>query len=231
MAGSSTAAPPSKRSGSKKRKAPFDGTSDNEVAKQTPSASTASKKPGSKKRKAPVNDDDAAASDIDASASPPPLPAQKKQKPKQKKNPKPSDDQDALLDLDLGVNTIFSRMDPDLLADYVAASTKRFGSDLSPVELSDLYVPAGAIRDTTSFADARVKEKLPEFLESCVAGESEIEQKRLGSAPKEKGAPHTIVVTGAGLRAADLVRAARKFQKKDNAVAKLVSLKPPCAHI
>lgn len=174
----------------------------------------------SKKRKAPVDE----TSDHDAPASPPAAgPAPKKQKPKQKKNPKQSDDDDALFDLDLGINTIFGRMDPDLLADYVAACTKRFGSDLSPIELSDLYVPAGAIRDTTTFADTRVKEKLPDFLESCVAGESEIEQKRLGSAPKEKGAPHTIVVAGAGLRAADLVRAARKFQKKDSLVAKLVS--------
>lgn len=214
MPGSSTAAPSSKRSGSKKRKTPVDETSDHITA---PAARASKKqKPTSTADEAP--DDDAA-----ASASPLPLAAPKKQKPKQKKNPKASDDQDALLDLDLGINTIFGRMDPDLLADYVAASTKRFGSDLSSVELSDLYVPASAIRDTTSFADARVKEKLPEFLESCVAGESEIEQKRLGSAPKEKGAPHTIVVAGAGLRAADLVRAARKFQKKDNVVAKLVS--------
>lgn len=175
----------------------------------------------SKKRKAPVDE----TSDHGAPASPQAAagPALKKQKPKQKKNPKQSDEDDALFDLDLGINTIFARMDPDLLADYVAACTKRFGSDLSPIELSDLYVPAGAIRDTTTFADTRVTEKLPEFLESCVAGESEIEQKRLGSAPKEKGAPHTIVVAGAGLRAADLVRAARKFQKKDSLVAKLVS--------
>lgn len=216
MAGSSTAPPPSKRSDPRKRKATVDENSDHLTATSPPPAA---KKPRSTKRKAPLDD----VSHGDASVSPPPAPAPKKQKPKQKKNPKPSDDQDALLDLDLGVNTIFSRMDPDLLADYIAASTKRFGSELSPIELSDLYVPAGAIRDTTSFADTRVKEKLPEFLESCVAGESEIEQKRLGSAPKEKGAPHTIVVAGAGLRAADLVRAARKFQKKDNVVAKLVS--------
>lgn len=177
----------------------------------------------SKKRKAPVDEN----SDHGAPASPQaaagPALKKQKQKPKQKKNPKQSDEDDALFDLDLGINTIFARMDPDLLADYVAACTKRFGSDLSPIELSDLYVPAGAIRDTTTFADTRVTEKLPEFLESCVAGESEIEQKRLGSAPKEKGAPHTIVVAGAGLRAADLVRAARKFQKKDSLVAKLVS--------
>ncbi|KAJ4386754.1 Protein cms1 [Gnomoniopsis smithogilvyi] len=241
MAASPTAARFSKRTDSKKRKAPVD-----EIQEESTSAAPTTKKSRSKKVKVPamdvdVSDIDASASppaapatkaqkskpqtndasEDEASASPPPLAAQKKQKPKQKKNPKSSDDQDALLDLDLGVNTIFSRMDPDLLADYVAASTKRFGSDLSSVELSDLYVPAGAIRDTTSFAETRVKEKLPDFLESCVAGESEIEQKRLGSAPKEKGAPHTIVVAGAGLRAADLVRAARKFQKKDNVVAKL----------
>lgn len=237
--------PPSRRIETKRRKAPVAQI----LAESTPAAAT-TRQPSPKKRKVTVDDVDIPdidasasppaapaakkqklasrtgdASDDGASASPPPLTAQKKQKPKQKKNPKSSDDQDALLDLDLGVNTIFSRMDPDLLADYVAASTKRFGSDLSSVELSDLYVPAGAIRDTTSFAETRVKEKLPEFLESCVAGESEIEQKRLGSAPKEKGAPHTIVVAGAGLRAADLVRAARKFQKKDNVVAKLVSPK------
>lgn len=245
MAGQAKVPPTSKRSGSKKRKAV------DEISDESTVAAPATKNPSSKKRKVPKDD----ASDIDASASPPsapkstqlqdskkavnggseededsatspPVTAQKKQKPKQKKNPKSSDDQDALLDLDLGINTIFSRMDPDLLADYIAANTKRFGSDLSSVELSDLYVPAGAIRDTTSFAETRVKEKLPEFLESCVAGESEIEQKRLGSAPKEKGAPHTIVVASAGLRAADLVRAARKFQKKDNVVAKLVSLQP-----
>lgn len=237
MAGSATVSPHPKRSGSKKRKTPGD-----ESPNESHAAAPETKKLSSKKRKVPKGD----ASDIDASAlslqelrnskkaansgsdddsaTPPPVTAPKKQKPKQKKNPKSTDDQDALLDLDLGINTIFSRMDPDLLADYIAANTKRFGSDLSSVELSDLYVPASAIRDTTSFTETRVKEKLPEFLESCVAGESEIEQKRLGSAPKEKGAPHTIVVAGAGLRAADLVRAARKFQKKDNVVAKLVSL-------
>lgn len=177
-------------------------------------------KSSSKKRKVPVDENP----DQDTRALPRVAgPAPKKQKPKQKKSPKQFDDDDALFDLDLGINTIFGRMDPDLLADYVAACTKRFGSDLSPIELNDLYLPAAAIRDTTTFADTRVKEKLPDFLESCVAGESEIEQKRLGSAPKEMGAPHTIVVAGAGLRAADLVRAARKFQKKDSLVAKLVS--------
>lgn len=178
-------------------------------------------KPKSTKRKAPVHD--AASDNEGAVASPPPAgPALKKQKPKQKKNRKQANEENALYDFDLGINTIFARMDPDLIADYVAANTKRFATDLSPIELSDLYVPSGAIRDTTSFAETRVKETLPEFLERCVLGGSEVEQKRLGSAPKEKGAPHTIVVAAAGLRAADLVRVAKKFQKKENCIAKLV---------
>ncbi|RYP54695.1 hypothetical protein DL770_010953 [Monosporascus sp. CRB-9-2] len=44
---------------------------------------------------------------------------------------------------------------------------------------------------------------------------------RLGEAPKKNGSPHTIIVTGAGLRAADLVRSVRRYQKKGNAIAKL----------
>lgn len=68
----------------------------------------------------------------------------------------------------------------------------------------------------------------------------------LGKAPKKKGAPHTLIVAGAGLRAADIVRyvghrlilhtpevaeltncrAVRKFSSKDNVVAKLVRRGP-----
>lgn len=155
----------------------------------------------SKKRKAPTDD---VASETDAAPAPTSaVPAAKR--PKQKKNRRPdAEDEEALFDLDRGVNTIFSRMDPDLLADYVAANTKRFGSDLSSIELSDLYVPAGAVKDTTGFAEPRVKENLAAFLEAF-AGSDE-DKKRLGTAPKKCGSPHTIVVAGAGLRAADLVR-------------------------
>lgn len=160
-------------------------------------------KSASKKRKAPT-DDDVAASETDAAPThPPSVPAAKR--PKQKKNRRPdAEDEEALFDLDRGVNTIFGRMDPDLLADYVAANTKRFGSDLSSIELSDLYVPAGAVKDTTGFVEPRVKENLAAFLEEFAG--SEEDKKRLGTAPKKCGSPHTIVVAGAGLRAADLVR-------------------------
>lgn len=153
-----------------------------------------------KKRKAPTVQDDEPSTAVATEQQQRPT-----KKPKQKKNrPADANDEDALLDLDAGINTIFTRMDSDLLADHVAAKTKRFGADLSTVELSDLYVPAGAIRDTTSFAEPRVKENLAAFLEAFAG--SEEDKKRLGSAPKEVGAPHTVVVAGAGLRAADLVR-------------------------
>lgn len=44
---------------------------------------------------------------------------------------------------------------------------------------------------------------------------------KLWSASKKNGAPHTIVVTAAGLRAAEIARIMRKFQTKDATVAKL----------
>lgn len=149
----------------------------------------------------------------------------------QNKKTKPSKQEhdDSLLDLEAGVNTTFAKMDPQLLADHVARQTKRFGTDLSSVELSDLYISANAIRDTTDFTKTRIKENLADFLEQFAAAEGkegqekEKETKRLGEAPPKNGAPHTIVVAGGGLRAADLVRASRKFQKKGNVVSKLVS--------
>jgi protein CMS1 len=59
-------------------------------------------------------------------------------------------------------------------------------------------------------------ENLPSFLEKFCSNPT-----KLWSASKKNGAPHTIVVTGAGLRAADLARTLRKLQTKDAEVAKL----------
>jgi hypothetical protein len=44
-------------------------------------------------------------------------------------------------------------------------------------------------------------ENLPAFLEAHAENPKALEE-----APKENGSPHTIIVAGAGLRAADLVR-------------------------
>ncbi|KAI1844631.1 hypothetical protein JX265_001619 [Neoarthrinium moseri] len=123
---------------------------------------------------------------------------------------------DSLLDTELGVNTGVALMDPQLMADHLAQRTTRFGTDLSSVELADLYISPSSIQDTTSWQEPRTLAKLPEFLEKFSK-----EPQTLSKAPKQKGAPHTIIVAGAGLRAADVVRAVRKFQSKDNSVAKL----------
>lgn len=50
---------------------------------------------------------------------------------------------ESLLDVEAGLNGAFARMDSQLLADYVAQKTSRFGKELSPVELSDLYISGG----------------------------------------------------------------------------------------
>ena len=60
---------------------------------------------------------------------------------------------------------------------------------------------AGCIKDTPLWKEQRVTEKLPEFLEEVAD-----KPKSLGKAAKDVGAPHTIIVTGAGLRAANIVR-------------------------
>lgn len=47
---------------------------------------------------------------------------------------------EADLDVETGLNRAYERMDSQLLADHIAQKTTRFGTDLSSVELSDLYI-------------------------------------------------------------------------------------------
>lgn len=181
------------------------------------SATVTSSIPKPKKRKARPDDD---APPKVANST---VPVGKKRKQNTKKGKRVAQDDDSLLDLDAGLNLAIANMDSQLLSDYLAQQTTRFGTDLSSVELADLHVPAGAIKDTSSFGDDKPRnlENLPSFLETFADGGAD----EMGKAAKEKGAPHTIIVAGAGLRAADLCRAVRKYQKKGNTVAKLVSSK------
>lgn len=58
-----------------------------------------------------------------------------------------------------------------------------------------------AVQDTTSWTKPRSLDNLPEFLEKFSDNTT-----KLWSASKKNGSPHTIIVTAAGLRAADLAR-------------------------
>ncbi|TVY57570.1 Protein CMS1 [Lachnellula cervina] len=138
----------------------------------------------------------------------------KKKKPKSKSKAKVIEEDE--FDLEAGINKAFSHMDSQLLADYVAQRTRRYESDLSSIELEDKYIPAKAIKDTTAWDKPRVLDDLPAFLEKF-AGNST----KLWSASKKNGSPHTIIVTAAGLRAAEIARVVRKLQTKDATVAKL----------
>ncbi|MCJ1367701.1 hypothetical protein MMC16_006835 [Acarospora aff. strigata] len=149
---------------------------------------------------------------------------------KRKKKRKLGAVEDDDLDVDLGINKAVGRMDSSLVADYVAQRTKRFGGDLSLVELEDRHIPGKelivcfvdaekAFLDSSSWDKPRDLSSLPAFLEHFAATSGHTHS--LSKASKLKGAPHTIVVTGAGLRAADLTRALRTFQTKEAIVAKL----------
>ncbi|KAI9784725.1 MAG: hypothetical protein M1816_000728 [Peltula sp. TS41687] len=118
-----------------------------------------------------------------------------------------------------GIDEAFTMMDGRLLSDYLAQRTRDFEKHLSMVELEDRYIPEKAFRDTISWEKPRNLDNLPDYLEHF--SEKRNEEEGLAWAPTAKGTPHTIFITGAGLRAADLTRALRKFRTKDVPVAKL----------
>lgn len=59
---------------------------------------------------------------------------------KKKKRSKKAREDEGDLDVEAGLNRAFERMDGQLLADHIAQKVTRFGTDLSSVELSDLYI-------------------------------------------------------------------------------------------
>ncbi|GIZ38084.1 hypothetical protein CKM354_000151000 [Cercospora kikuchii] len=150
--------------------------------------------------------------------------AKKAARKARRKAKKPQDIDDSTLDAEKGINTAIAQMDSRLMADHIAQRTKRFQPDLSLVEAEDWRLSESSIADSTSFEKYRVTANLPEFLEHFAvkkSGKKGSKGDGVSWSPKEKGSPHTLVVTGAGLRAADLTRALRKFQTKDAKVAKL----------
>jgi protein CMS1 len=95
---------------------------------------------------------------------------------------------------------------------------------------------AQAVHDTSEWHEPRVLGNLPGFLDHHAS--QRVGSKNLSVASKRKGAPHTIVVAAAGLRAADITRyvefyvlpiivlicessSLRTFETKDAIVAKL----------
>ncbi|KAF2131977.1 hypothetical protein P153DRAFT_364440 [Dothidotthia symphoricarpi CBS 119687] len=144
--------------------------------------------------------------------------AAKKAKRKEKKKLKVKDIDEDDLDQELSVNHAFERMDGQLLADYVNSRTRLYGKDLSSVELEDKFIAARTVQDSVSWTEPRTTDNLSAFLKAqCGKLES--------TPPKPAGAPHTIVVTASGIRAADICRSLKsglpKQGVKNPSVAKL----------
>ncbi|KAJ6115017.1 Protein CMS1 [Penicillium sp. IBT 16267x] len=139
-------------------------------------------------------------------------PSKKKRKGKKKQ---PQEDANAH-DRKNGIDESIGRMDGKLLADYFAQRAQKLDKELSAVELNDLSVSDSTFLDTSAYTEPRTLEKLPEFLKTFSPKGSD-----LSKASEQKGTPHTLVITGAGLRAADIVRALRPFQNKESIVGKL----------
>ncbi|KAL4922190.1 U3-containing 90S pre-ribosomal complex subunit-domain containing protein [Aspergillus aurantiobrunneus] len=133
------------------------------------------------------------------------------------------------------VDEAIGKMDGRLLADHFVQKAKWHNKELTAVELNDLSVPDSAFLDTSSFHSSRTLEKLPDFLKAFIPKGT-----NLADSSEQKGTPHTIVVSPAGLRAADVVRygnststsgglirgsqsnrALRTFQTKESPIGKL----------
>lgn len=144
--------------------------------------------------------------------------ALKKAKRKEKKKLKLKEINEDDLDQELGVNRAFERMDSQLVADYVNARTRLYGKDLSSVELEDKFLPTRTVRDTSGYKDPRTLDNLSVFLKKQ-GGKME------ATDAKPTGAPHTLVVTASGIRAADVFRSLKaglpKVGVKNPNVAKL----------
>ncbi|KAL3466781.1 U3-containing 90S pre-ribosomal complex subunit-domain containing protein [Aspergillus heterothallicus] len=115
-----------------------------------------------------------------------------------------------------GLDEAIGKMDGRLFADHFVQKAKRHNKELTAVELSDLSVPDSAFLDTSSFNSPRTLEKLPDFLKAFSP-----KGVNLSESSEQKGTPHTIVVSSAGLRAADIVRALRTFSTKESPIGKL----------
>ncbi|CAG8936178.1 unnamed protein product [Penicillium salamii] len=161
--------------------------------------------------------DDAAPQQEKPDAAGTPAEGTTKKKQKKNKNKKKQADQDGENSSRKdGIDESIGKMDGRLLGDHFAQKAKRHEKELSAVELSDLSVPDSAFLDTSSFTSTRKLEQLPEFLKSFSPKGAD-----LSKASEKNGTPHTLVISGAALRAADVVRALRSFQTKESIVGKL----------
>ncbi|KAL2816904.1 U3-containing 90S pre-ribosomal complex subunit-domain containing protein [Aspergillus granulosus] len=140
----------------------------------------------------------------------------KKDKKDQEDKPKVARGEPLVKERKGGMDEAIGKMDGRLLADHFVQKAKRHNKELTAVELSDLSVPDSAFLDTSSFDSPRTLEKLPDFLKAfSPKGVS------LLDSSEQKGTPHTLVVSPAGLRAADVVRALRTFSTKESPIGKL----------
>lgn len=114
-------------------------------------------------------------------------------------------------------NADIAQMSPVLVADYFGQRLRRIDKNASIVELNDSYVPSRAFVDTTLYTHPRVLAHLTDFLEQFAG----LNETHISTASTTTGSPHTLIITAAALRAADVSRAVRGLQGNGYVVAKL----------
>ncbi|EPS36777.1 hypothetical protein H072_9645 [Dactylellina haptotyla CBS 200.50] len=119
-----------------------------------------------------------------------------------------------------GIDDSIAMMDPKIMADFVAQRIQKFNKNLSSIELGDRILPEKLYFDTTEYTSQRSLANLCDFMEKFCTKKGQSSISHLKSSPKAQGSPHTIFVSPAALRAADVVRTLRKYQTTDSFIAK-----------
>ncbi|KAK6330892.1 hypothetical protein TWF718_003090 [Orbilia javanica] len=118
------------------------------------------------------------------------------------------------------IDDSIAMMDTKIMADFVAQRVQKLNKDLSTVELGDRIPPESIYIDTTAHAAERSLQNLCEYMEKFCTKKGQSSISHLKSSPKAPGSPHTIFISPAALRAADVVRIMRKYQTTDSQIAK-----------
>ena len=115
------------------------------------------------------------------------------------------------------VDEQYQTASPEQLKTILDSSIKLIKDDLSTIELEDESLPVASFADTTSFSQDRTVSNLSAFLEHTIPGGEQTLKKTV----EAEGSPHTLLITGAAIRAQALLAEVRKYGTESNKIAKL----------
>ncbi|KAK9474072.1 U3-containing 90S pre-ribosomal complex subunit-domain containing protein [Dipodascopsis tothii] len=116
---------------------------------------------------------------------------------------------------EMAVKTMLAKLEPAVVADYMAKRARVRYPKLSTIELADRYlVPQTALVDLSAWQGSRDLAEIEVYLDKLGLANT------LKTAPEDKGSPYVIVLSLSALRACEVRRALPKEIKSMKSIAK-----------